>query len=212
MVIRMPDAKTEQDASIEEILESIRQIINEDGEPVARSAGDQRTSVPNTEPAATWPMDNPPEDEQPVPLDLSNAAPGADDETRGVLDLTEKVESIESAEANLGEDLMNPAYDPDPTPMIDLQDAPLMKNDIDENLLSEKTAEAATAEMAKLLATNVAIEREEPARLGRVTLEDLALDLMRPLIKTWLDENLPAVIERVVSRELEKIARRARDE
>lgn len=208
----MPDAKTEQDASIEEILESIRQIINEDGEPVARSAADLRPAAPKAEPARDLPPAAPAAPDKDVPLDLSTAPAGDDDARGGVLDLTEKVENIESAEANLGEDLMNPAYDPDPPPMIDLQEAPLMNMDTDDSLLSEQTAEAAANEMAKLLASNVAVERDEPARIGRVTLEDIARDLMRPLIKTWLDENLPAVIERVVSREMEKIARRARDE
>jgi cell pole-organizing protein PopZ len=66
--------------------------------------------------------------------------------------------------------------------------------------------------MAKLLASNVAVERDEPVRVGRVTLEDIARDLMRPLIKTWLDQNLPRVIEKVVAKEMEKLARRARDE
>lgn len=208
----MPDAKTEQDASIEEILESIRQIINEDGEPVARSSADLRPAAPKAEPARDLPPAAPAAPDKDVPLDLSTAPAGDDDARGGVLDLTEKVENIESAEANLGEDLMNPAYDPDPPPMIDLQEAPLMNMDTDDSLLSEQTAEAAANEMAKLLASNVAVERDEPARIGRVTLEDIARDLMRPLIKTWLDENLPAVIERVVSREMEKIARRARDE
>ena len=112
----------------------------------------------------------------------------------------------------LGEDLMNPEYDPDPPVQIDLQEAPPMNMVSDDTLLSEKTADAAANEMAKLLAGNVAVERDEPGRVGRLTLEDMARDLMRPLIKTWLDENLPRVIDRVVTRELEKLARRARDE
>ena len=33
-----------------------------------------------------------------------------------------------------------------------------------------------------------------------MTLEDLVKDLMRPMLKTWLDDNLPALVERLVRR------------
>ncbi|HRI76037.1 MAG TPA: DUF2497 domain-containing protein [Alphaproteobacteria bacterium] len=204
----MPEAKTEQDPSIEEILESIRQIINEDGDTPADTGGaDLR---PKNEPPQGGVLNALTEEDVPA-SDLALGGDAPEEMTGGVLDLTEKVESLSAAEDNLGDDLMNPAYDPDPPPVIDLQEATAMTVD-EESLLSDKTADAAAAEMAKLLANNVAVERDEPARVGRVTLEDIARDLMRPLIKTWLDENLPRVIDRVVTRELEKIARRARDE
>ncbi|MDP2207063.1 MAG: DUF2497 domain-containing protein [Alphaproteobacteria bacterium] len=192
----MPETKPEQDASIEEILESIRQIINEDEEDApADTGGADLRPKPET-------ADKPGSIEA-----LPPEAAGS-----GVLDLTEKVEDLSGAADMLGEDLMNPDYDPDPPPQIDLQDASPMNRDDQESLLSDRTADAAAAEMAKLFSMNVAIERDEPARIGRVTLEDIARDLMRPLIKTWLDENLPRVIDKVVTRELEKLSRRARDE
>jgi uncharacterized protein len=206
----MAETKPEQDASIEEILESIRQIINEDEEP-ALSGGDVDLR-PKPE-AAEAPGRIEALQEEKIPdsdLDLSvqeAAAAGG-----GVLDLTDKVEPSGAVAEMLGDDLMKPDYDPDPPPQIDMQDTPSMNTDDQESLLSERTADAAAAEMAKLLSSNVAVEREEPARIGRVTLEDIARDLMRPLIKTWLDENLPRVIDKAVTRELEKLSRRARDE
>ena len=82
----------------------------------------------------------------------------------------------------------------------------------DPTILSEGTADAAAAAMARLLVSNVAVEKDEPLRVGRVTLEDLAREMMRPMIKTWLDQNLPRVIEKIVAREVEKLARRALDQ
>ena len=35
-------------------------------------------------------------------------------------------------------------------------------------------------------------------------------DLMRPLLKTWLDENLPTLVERLVRTEIERVARGGR--
>ncbi len=40
------------------------------------------------------------------------------------------------------------------------------------------------------------------------TLEDLMKDLLRPMLKAWLDDNLPALVERLVQAEIERIARR----
>ncbi|MGA8292069.1 MAG: DUF2497 domain-containing protein, partial [Rhodoplanes sp.] len=41
------------------------------------------------------------------------------------------------------------------------------------------------------------------------TLEDIARDLLRPMLKTWLDDNLPQLVERLVRAEIERISRGA---
>ncbi len=43
-------------------------------------------------------------------------------------------------------------------------------------------------------------------RDGR-TLEDFISELLRPMLKTWLDENLPAMVERLVRAEIERVSR-----
>jgi Uncharacterized protein conserved in bacteria len=40
------------------------------------------------------------------------------------------------------------------------------------------------------------------------TLEDLVSDMLRPMLKQWLDENLPVMVERMVRAEIERITRR----
>jgi uncharacterized protein len=35
-------------------------------------------------------------------------------------------------------------------------------------------------------------------------------DMMRPMIKAWLDDNLPIVVERLVKAEIERVARGGR--
>lgn len=35
----------------------------------------------------------------------------------------------------------------------------------------------------------------------------LAREMLRPMLKTWLDDNLPAIVERLVSAEIERVAR-----
>jgi cell pole-organizing protein PopZ len=46
---------------------------------------------------------------------------------------------------------------------------------------------------------------------GHQTLESLVTDIMRPLLKEWLDNNLPSTVERLVKSEIERIARRHGD-
>ena len=39
------------------------------------------------------------------------------------------------------------------------------------------------------------------------TLEDLVREMLRPLLKTWLDDNLPSLVERLVRAEIERVSR-----
>jgi len=39
------------------------------------------------------------------------------------------------------------------------------------------------------------------------TLEDLVKEMLRPLLKSWLDDNLPALVERIVKAEIERVSR-----
>ena len=39
------------------------------------------------------------------------------------------------------------------------------------------------------------------------TLEDVVQELLRPLLKSWLDENLPAIVQAKVDAEVERISR-----
>jgi cell pole-organizing protein PopZ len=42
---------------------------------------------------------------------------------------------------------------------------------------------------------------------GAITLEDIVREELRPLLKAWLDQNLPAMVERLVQREIRRITR-----
>ncbi|HEU5017903.1 MAG TPA: DUF2497 domain-containing protein [Pseudolabrys sp.] len=39
------------------------------------------------------------------------------------------------------------------------------------------------------------------------TLEDLVKEMLRPMLKTWLDDNLPSLVERIVRAEIERVSR-----
>ena len=43
---------------------------------------------------------------------------------------------------------------------------------------------------------------------GELVLEDSARDMVRPMLKKWLDDNLPTLVERLVREEIERVARK----
>ncbi len=44
-------------------------------------------------------------------------------------------------------------------------------------------------------------------RLNARTLEDLVKEMLRPMLKSWLDDNLPGLVERIVKAEIERVSR-----
>lgn len=80
-----------------------------------------------------------------------------------------------------------------------------------EKLVSDAAAAATTATFAEL-ARSMA---QEPTSSGNMaigsgrTLEDLVKEMLRPMLKDWLDRNLPPMVEHMVRRELDRMTRKA---
>jgi hypothetical protein len=76
-----------------------------------------------------------------------------------------------------------------------------------ERILSSATSGAAAAAFAQLGALPRERRREGDLPLGGVdrTLEDIVRDMLRPLLQTWLDENLPGIVERLVREEITRV-------
>ena len=82
-------------------------------------------------------------------------------------------------------------------------------------LTSEPAASSAASALSSLAST-LEIERLASAPAGGTqlgnggrTLEDMVIELMRPMLKEWLDKNLPATVDRLVQKEIERISRRS---
>jgi len=73
-----------------------------------------------------------------------------------------------------------------------------------ERILSSATSGAAAAAFAQLGMLPRERRREGELPLGGAdrTLEDVVRDMLRPLLRTWLDENLPSIVERLVREEI----------
>jgi uncharacterized protein len=72
-----------------------------------------------------------------------------------------------------------------------------------EPMLSKASAEASRTSLANL---SKMIVRQEDAASN--TLEGLVRDLLKPMIKPWLDDNLPAIVERAVAQEVARLTGR----
>lgn len=75
-------------------------------------------------------------------------------------------------------------------------------------LLSARTEAQASAALGELVRT---VRPESPAPPGRSPLEALVLEALKPALKTWLDQNLAPLVERVVRDEVRRLTRRVED-
>lgn len=94
-----------------------------------------------------------------------------------------------------------PAPEPAPTPVFVSEPAP-PSFDMAQ-LLSDQTSSAVTSAFGQLAHTVLS----NNAR----TLEDLVKDMLKPMLKGWLDDNLPTMVERLVRAEIERVARGGRN-
>ncbi len=173
--------------TMEEILASIRRIISEDDAP--EDAAAQAVAEPEVE-----------EEDDAF---AAAAEPEADSEEAAeddVLELTETYEAPESV--SIGDiDAYTPAAAPEPAPAP--KPAPVLAPASVGGLVSERT-ESIAASSFGALTSNLLVPHSDR------TLEDVAKDLLRPMLQAWLDQHLPAIVEEQVRLEVERIARQSR--
>ena len=76
----------------------------------------------------------------------------------------------------------------------------------EERLIDDNKLDSMRQSLSALVERE-ALERRAPLRqTGGTSLEDLTRDLMRPIIKQWLDENLPDLVEELVAREIQRLS------
>lgn len=71
-------------------------------------------------------------------------------------------------------------------------------------LMSANTADAANSSFNQLADTLMA------RALGERTIEDMTQDLLKGMLRSWLDAHLPGLVEKLVREEIERVARRGR--
>lgn len=201
-------AKT-QEPSMEEILASIRRIIADDQEGGRPEAPPPRQSRPAVVEA---------EDDQDEVLDLAQVAQPA--KPAPSLELEHEDISFDDGQIDFDSiDIEEPEPEPEPEIEPELSPEPEMEAEEDEAdafMIMEEPAPAPRMEMQDRLlsaTTDAAVGQAFNMLAHTVlsnnarTLEDLVKDMLKPMLKVWLDDNLPTMVERLVRAEIERVAR-----
>ena len=171
--------QSSQEPTMEEILASIRRIISEDDAPAE--------AEPAPEPEAEPVAEEPAEDD--------------------VLELTDPIEPAAPVESVGDIDIYSPEPEPEPAPEPPPPPAPepsvpsgFSRDEVAETLVGDHAATLAASAFGSL---SSALLMPKDGR----TLEDVVRELLRPLLKEWLDQNLPRIVEAKVEEEVHRIAR-----
>jgi cell pole-organizing protein PopZ len=76
-------------------------------------------------------------------------------------------------------------------------------------LVSGSAAAASAAALSKLARVAAPAPNDVSRPISGLTVEQLLVSMLEPMLKEWFDKNLPAVVERIVEEEVKKLVRRA---
>lgn len=78
-----------------------------------------------------------------------------------------------------------------------------------DGLVSDEAATAAAAALKPIVDNtqkDLSVPRvSSPQLRNGNTVEDLMLEALRPMLKSWLDENLPLIVQKIVEKEVKRI-------
>jgi cell pole-organizing protein PopZ len=176
-----------KDQSMEEILQSIKRIIAEEGSESAPANGVDHAEDSLVKGSEVLEL-----------KELSEDAPAS----QPILELTEELE--ESPE--------KPA-DSQPSPAGQLK--AMLADDANRDVLADidsllsdetlKTSAAALRALNMAGSTRRDISRESAGFRSGVTVEDLVIEALKPMLKEWLDANLADLVRQLVEKEIRKL-------
>jgi cell pole-organizing protein PopZ len=197
--------QTAQEPTMEEILASIRRIISEDDAPAESAA-------PAPAPAPVEP--------EPVSPAMMDETPSLQEHVAADEDVLELTDTYEAPAESIGDLDVSPA---DPFPMdaphsesvyevpaeVHTPEHPSVPSTGYDALVGDTAAASAASAFAGLASTIRKPEPMESTLVSGPTIDELARALLRPMLKEWLDANLPGIVEAQVRKEVERIARTA---
>ncbi len=190
----MSDPKGQQEPSMEEILASIRRIISEDTDNAKGPAA------------------------MPPPPAAGRSAPALGPVDDGVLNLTEKLNE-DGSTVNIDHRIDD--FEPEPArpsmasfnldAMFDEKedDMRFEPPQTGDTLLSRTSTAASASSFAALSEFHDPEPAPRPAAMSAgdgLTVEELVRETLKPILKDWLDRNLPPMVEELVRQEIERVA------
>ena len=187
-------AEAAKSESMEDILQSIKRIIEDDSSPDPKG----EAAAPSA--AATAPV-----------------------QSADVLELTQAIKDdgsitelppLPAARAQPApmlqpEPMMPPAPAPQAAPQKPARKAPPKSTIMEEGLVSDEAAQAAMAALKPIVeggSKDYSIPHIPSSALRNGnTVEDLVLEALKPMLKAWLDEHLPLIVQKIVEREVKRL-------
>jgi cell pole-organizing protein PopZ len=212
-----------EDLSMEEILHSIRKIIAEDDTDGKKPNGKKgENSVPGSDVLELTEMLK--EDGSVVSLKQAEApAPAAPTDVLQTID--QALAPAKPAEKPMEKTAEKPPEKPAapvaapaaPAPVAAAAPAapapaPAAPAVPASPLLSTEAATEATASLTKLKAAAnpeppPVMTTPSPVFASGATVEQMVMDSLKPMLKSWLDANLPAIVQNIVEREVKKLTK-----
>jgi uncharacterized protein len=183
---------------MDDILASIRKIISDD-EARAQVNSQQAANQSGRSAVGASPE---------TPAEPQSRSTGHDD----VLMLTDLIEDSKPGVDDTSTQIPLPRIDPAHAAEMP---QPSVEPPADSSLVGAAVVGAATSAFARL---NQAVQDSVPPPAAHdpgpsvggqgKTVEDLVKEMLRPMLKEWLDRNLPPMVERYVEREIVRLTRR----
>jgi uncharacterized protein len=180
-------AQRAHEPSMEEILASIRSIIADDKEPPAASAPPPKPT-PATGPQIVYSNDS-------IPAARSVAPPP---EPVAEVRQPAPVEIAPPSAPKIAWE--KPAAVAEPAAPHEPEAAP---EPVEEEPFVSPATDAAVGASFNALSASIAMHNPE-------MIESLTREMLRPMLKSWLDDNLPSLVERLVRAEIQRVARGGR--
>jgi cell pole-organizing protein PopZ len=211
----MTQAAKAQEPSMEEILASIRRIIADDDAAKAPPPPPEPPKPPPVAAAPVRPVPPPPPepaaseavlDEMLAELNATPApADAAEEMASDVLDLTEAMASPAPSGFRTIDGQSDIVFEDGPPeefaePAATHNGPALQFQERGYRALMSSATSAAVDSAFNTLAHTVLVQNAR-------TLEDLVKEMLQPLLKSWLDDNLPGLVERLVRAEIERVSR-----
>jgi cell pole-organizing protein PopZ len=176
------------ETSMEDILSSIKRIIAEEGEGSAQALRG-RKSIRTAQPRDVDDRD------EILELNQSVAAPPPPPRMEQPRVEQPRVEALRVERPRPPE----PRMDDEPEPMP----AAPVPGKVDASIVSDRAAEASRGALDQL--SRMLVKPETP---GADSLEGLVREMLRPMLREWLDAKLPGIVESMVAREIARISGR----
>ncbi len=206
----MAEAAKDQDQSMEDILQSIKRIIAEEGDPVpAASNADvleltellaEDGSISKVSPTAAIPT---------MSIDEIMAAPLSS----APMAKPQPAPIMAEPEPEPAPVVAMPESEPEPVveTVVETVVEPVVSVAEEESLISNEALSASVSAL-NALRDSMTAAAPRPASSGidiafrsGTTVEDLVREALKPMLKDWLDHNLPSLVETLVKKEISKL-------